>query len=193
MQARGKNADLDFHGTQRSNATHASTTDPDARLYKKSRTGHARLGYLGHVLTENRSGLAIDARLSFATGSAERAAALEMVGSLPAGSRLTLGADKGYDAADFVSELRRMNVTPHLAQNDTYRRSAIDARTTRHASYSISQRKRKRIEELFGWGKTIGTIRKVKVRGLARVAAVFHLTAAAYDLIRMRTLLAAPT
>jgi len=188
-----KNADLDFHGTQRSNATHASTTDPDARLYKKSRTGHARLGYLGHVLTENRSGLAIDARLSFATGSAERAAALEMVGSLPAGSRLTLGADKGYDAADFVSELRRMNVTPHLAQNDTYRRSAIDARTTRHASYSISQRKRKRIEELFGWGKTIGTIRKVKVRGLARVAAVFHLTAAAYDLIRMRTLLAAPT
>jgi IS5 family transposase len=188
-----KNPDLDFRGMKRSNATHVSTTDPDARLYKKSRGSEAKLGYLGHVLTENRSGLAVDARLSFATGSAERAAALEMVGSLPAGSRLTLGADKGYDAADFVCELRRMNVTPHLAQNDTYRRSAIDARTTRHASYSISQRKRKRIEELFGWGKTIGTLRKVKVRGLARVAAVFHLAAAAYDLIRMRTLLAAPT
>ncbi len=113
-----------------------------------------------------------------------------MIGRLPEGSRITLGADKGYDAADFVEGLRSMNVTPHIAQNDTYRRSAIDDRTTRHAGYTISQRKRKRVEEVFGWGKVVGTMRKVKLRGLERVSALFTFTVAAYNLIRIRNILA---
>ena len=186
-----KNPNVDFKGRQRCNETHASTTDPDARLYKKSAGSEARLGYLGHVMTENRNGLVVETSLTLATGTAEREAALEMVGSLPEGSRITLGADKGYDVADFVAELRSMNVTPHIAQNDTNRRSAIDGRTTRHEGYLISQRRRKRVEEVFGWGKVVGTIRKVKIRGLARVRAMFTFAMAAYNLVRIRNLLAA--
>jgi IS5 family transposase len=140
-------------------------------------------------MTENRNGLIVDAALTLATGTAEREAALEMIGGLPTGSGITLGADKGYDTADFVAALRSMGVTPHVAQNDTNRRSAIDGRTTRHEGYGVSQRKRKRVEEVFGWGKVVGTIRKVKVRGLDRVGGLFTFAAAAYNLVRMRTLL----
>ncbi len=168
----------------------STTTDPDARLYKKSAGSEAKLGYLGHVMTENRNGLVVDAVLTLATGTAEREAALEMVGGLPEGSRVTLGADKGYDAAEFVAELRSMNVTPHIAQNDTNRRSAIDGRTTRHESYLTSQRKRKRVEEVFGWGKVVGTIRKVRVRGRERVGGLFTFAMAAYNLVRMRNIFA---
>ena len=186
----GKNPDVDFKGRTRSNDTHASTTDPDARLYKKSAGSTSKLGYLGHVMTENRNGLVVDSELTLATGTAEREAALAMVGRGPAGSRITVGGDKGYDAAEFVAEMRSMNATPHVSQNDTNRRSAIDGRTTRHEGYRISQRKRKRIEEVFGWGKVVGTIRKVKVRGLARVSGLFTFAAAAYNLVRIRNILA---
>jgi len=182
----GKNPDVDFRGRKRSNDTHASRTDPDARLYKKSAGNASKLGYLGHVLTENRNGLVVDCELTRATGTAEREAALAMLERLPGGSRVTLGADKGYDSADFVEAVRSLNVTPHIAQNDTNRRSAIDARTTRHDGYSISQRKRKCIEEVFGWGKVVGTIRKVKIRGLERVSGLFTFAVAAYNLVRMR-------
>lgn len=185
-----KNPEVDFKGRKRCNETHASTTDPDARLYKKSAGSEAKLGYLGHVMTENRNGLVVDAVLTLATGTAEREAALEMVGGLREGSRITLGADKGYDAAEFVAELRSMNVTPHIAQNDTNRRSAIDGRTTRHESYLTSQRKRKRVEEVFGWGKVVGTIRKVRVRGRERVGGLFTFAMAAYNLVRMRNIFA---
>jgi IS5 family transposase len=186
----GKNPDVDFKGRTRSNDTHASTTDPDARLYKKSAGSTSKLGYLGHVMTENRNGLVVDSELTLATGTAEREAGLAMVGRVPAGSRITVGGDKGYDAAEFVAEMRSMNATPHVSQNDTNRRSAIDGRTTRHEGYRISQRKRKRIEEVFGWGKVVGTIRKVKVRGLARVSGLFTFAAAAYNLVRIRNILA---
>src|SRR5260370_32577613 len=144
-------------------------------------------------MTENRHGLFVDSELTLATGTAEREAALEMVGRLPARSRITVGADKGYDAAEFVRELRSMNVTPHVAQNDTKRRSAIDARTTRHEGYRVSQRFRKRVEEVFGWGKVVGTMRKVKVRGLGRVSALFTLAVATYNLVRIRNILASAT
>lgn len=189
----GKNPEVNFKGRTRSNDTHASTTDPDARLYKKSAGSASKLGYLGHVMTENRHGLVVDSELTFATGTAEREAALAMVGRLPAGSRITVGGDKGYDTADFVEELRSMNVTPHVAQNDTNRRSAIDARTTRHEGYRISQRVRKRVEEVFGWAKVVGTIRKVKVRGLARVSGLFTFAVAVYNLVRIRNIMAGPT
>jgi transposase len=183
-----KNPDTDFRNDKRSNETHASTTDPDARLYKKSAGSAAKLGYLGHVLMENRNGLVVDSRLTFATGKAEREAALEMVGKLPGRSRLTLGADKGYDTADFVKDLREFNVTPHVAQNTSNRRSAIDDRTTRHEGYEISQCKRKRVEEIFGWAKVVGLVRKTRVRGQRRVAGMFTFAMAAYNLVRMRKL-----
>jgi transposase len=189
----GKNPDVDFKGRARCNDTHASTTDPDARLYKKSAGSAARLGYLGHVMTENRHGLVVDCELTLATGTAECEAALEMVGRLPDGTRITLGADKGYDTAEFVEALRSMNVTPHIAQNDTNRRSAIDARTTRHEGYRSSQRFRKRVEEVFGWAKVVGTIRKVKLRGKPRVSGLFTFALAAYNLIRIRNILARAT
>jgi transposase len=185
----GSNPTIDYKGTKRSNTTHRSTTDPDARLYRKSKNTAAQLGYLGHALMENRNGLAVDGRLTLATGTAEREAALEMIDAIGGSHQITLGADKGYDAADFVSELRARGVTPHIAQNDTYRRSAIDARTTRHEGYKISQRKRKRVEEIFGWEKVVGGMRKVKVRGLKRVGAVFTFALAAFNLVRMRTLI----
>lgn len=183
----GRNADLDFRGKPRSNQTHASTTDPDARLYRKSKAAPAVLGYLGHALMENRNGLIVNTRVTHATGSAERDAALEMVKE-HCRPETTLGADKGYDTADFVAQLRALGVTPHVAQNNTIRRSAIDGRTTRHKGYQISQRKRKRIEETFGWDKTVGPIRKVHLRGKKLVADLFCWTAAALNLVRMRNL-----
>lgn len=184
------NPTVDFHKEKRSNATHQSATDPDARLYKKSRGREAKLAYLGHVLTENRNGIVVNVRLTQATGTAEREAALAMARELPGGTRrVTLGADKGYDAADFVESLRELQVTPHIAQNNTNRRSNIDERTTRHEGYAISQRKRKRVEEVFGWLKTIGTMRKVRHWGRDKVEWVFTLAVAAYNLVRMSKLL----
>jgi hypothetical protein len=162
-------------------------TDPDARLYKKGVGRPAQLAYLGHVLMENRSGLVVDARVTPADGYGERDAALLMLADRPRG-RVTLGGDKGYDYPAFVTELRRMAVTPHLAQNTTNRRSAIDDRTTRHAGYAVSQRIRKRVEEVFGWMKTIGMMRKLRHRGGLTVAWIFRFAAAAYNLIRIRNL-----
>jgi transposase len=182
------NPNVNFRGERRSNATHASTTDPEARLYKKAKGQEAKLGYLGHVLTENRNGLIVDTRLTQATGTAEREAAVEMVVEVAGATRVTIGADKAYDTHDFVADLRELQATPHVAQNTSGRRSALDGRTTRHAGYAISQHKRKRVEEIFGWQKTVGLLRKVRHRGLALVGWVFTFTAAAYNLMRLRTL-----
>jgi transposase len=187
--SKGRNTPIDFKGEKRTNATHESTTDRDARLYKKGGEG-AKLSFMGHAMTENRSGLVVNSRVTHATGTAERDAALAMVREIPGGHLVTLGADKGYDTADFVAELRDNWATPHVAQNDTNRRSAIDGRTTRHPGYAVSQRKRKRIEELFGWAKTVGGIRKTRHRGLERVGWMFTLVAAAYNLVRIPKLLA---
>jgi transposase len=186
----GRNAERDFHGERRRNESHASTTDPDARLYRKGRGKEAKLCHMGHLLMENRHGLIVDALLTPASGTAERDAALAMLGRQAGRHRVTLGADKGYDAADFVVDLRALKVTPHIAQN-TARRSAIDRRTTRHPGYATSQRVRKRIEEAFGWIKTTGTLRKTRHRGTARVGWVFTLTATACNLVRLPKLLAA--
>lgn len=182
------NPSVDFRGEKRTNATHASTTDPDARLYKKAKGQEAKLGYLGHVLMENRNGLIVDTRLTQATGTAEREAAVEMVADLPGQSQITVGADKAYDTQDFVADLRAVQATPHVAQHTNRRRSAIDGRTTRHAGYAISQQKRKRVEEIFGWKKTVGLLRKVRHRGVELVGWIFTFTAAAYNLMRMRRL-----
>ncbi|MGH7041726.1 MAG: IS5 family transposase [Acetobacteraceae bacterium] len=189
--APGRNGERDFHGEKRRNETHASATDPDARLYRKSSGQAAILCHMGHALIENRNGLVVDTRLTTASGTAERAAALEMIGELPAVARITLGADKAYDTADFVAELRRLGVTPHVARHTSRRRSAIDGRTTRHPGYAISQRIRKRIEEVFGWMKTAGGLRKTRHRGTARVGWMFTLTAAACNLVRIPKLIAA--
>ena len=189
----GRNAPADFRGEKRSNATHASRTDPDAMLYKKGPGMEARLCFLGHGLMENRSGLIVDARLTRVSGHAERLAALEMIE--PHADRpgaITLGADRGYDAADFVEELRQLNVRPHVARNTNGRRSAIDGRTTRHASYAARQRIRKRIEEAFGWIKTVAGLRKTRLRGRAKVDWAFTFAAAAYNLVRLPKLLAPP-
>lgn len=183
-----RNPTVNWHKEKRANETHESLTDPMARLFKKTRGSEAKLGYLGHVLTENRNGLVVDVRLTQATGRAEREAALEMVANKPEAKRITLAGDRGYDTRDFVQELRENNVTPHVAQNDTNRRSAIDARTTRHEGYAISQRKRKRVEEVFGWMKTVALQRKTRFRGRDRVAWMFTFAAAAYNLVRMRNL-----
>jgi IS5 family transposase len=185
----GRNGERDFHGEKRSNETHASTTDPEARLIRKGRGQGAKLAYMGHVLMENRSGLAVDARLTQATGTAERETALDMVDDVPGSHRITLGADKAYDAADFVAELRERIVSPHVAQNTSGRRSAIDGRTTRHPGYAVSQRFRKRIEEVFGWVKSSAGLRKTRHRGVARVGWTFTLTVAAYNLVRLPKLL----
>jgi transposase len=186
----GRNAERDFHGEQRSNATHASTTDPDARLIRRGRGKEAKLCHMGHLLMENQSGLIVDAMLTPASGTAEREAAETMLGRQTGRHRATLGADKGYDAQDFAAAVRALNVTPHLAQN-TARRSAIDRRTTRHPGYAASQRLRKRIEEGFGWIKTTGGFRKTRHRGTARVGWMFTLTAAACNLVRLPKLLEA--
>jgi transposase len=188
----GRNGEVDFHGERRSNATHASTTDPDARLYRKGRGREAKLCYLGHVLMENRNGLIVEACVTQADGGAERNAALAMIerhADRP--SKITVGADKAFDTQDFVNEARAMNVTPHVAQHTRKRRSAIDGRVTRHAGYAISQRIRKRIEEVFGWGKEVGRMRRTRFRGLPRVGLSFGFTALAYNLTRLPKLLAA--
>ena len=182
------NPTVNFHGETRTNATHASTTDPDARLARKGRGKEAKLSYTGHVLMENRNGLAVDVALLPATGTAEREAAIEMLAELPDSGRITLGGDKNYDTRDFVEQLRELEVTPHVAQNDTNRRSAIDARTTRHTGYAISQQKRKRIEEIFGWLKTVGGLRKLRHRGHERVEWTFTFAVAVYNLVRIRNL-----
>jgi transposase len=188
--APGRNGERDFHGEKRSNATHASTTDPDARLFRKSSGQPAQLCHMGHLLMENRHGLVVDTQLTHATGTAEREAASGMLGDLPASGRVTVGADKLFDTQDFVAEVRRLGVTPHVTQHTNGRRSAIDGRTTRHAGYAMSLRIRKRIEEGFGWMKTIGGLRKTRHRGTARVGWQFTLTAAAYNLVRIPTILA---
>jgi hypothetical protein len=186
----GRNAPSDFRGQKRSNETHRSTTDPDARLYRKGPGMEARLCFIGHGLMENRSGLIVDARLTRVSGHAERLAALDMVQHVAdRPCAVTLGADRGYDAADFVEELRGMNVRPHVAQNVSGRRSAIDKRTTRHPGYSTSQRIRKRIEEAFGWIKGVGGLRQTKLRGLAKVDWAFTFVAAAYNLVRLPKLI----
>jgi IS5 family transposase len=189
----GRNAEVDFRGERRSNETHASTTDPDARLFRKSRGTGAVLCFMGHALMENRSGLVVDAELTRAAGTAERLAALAMLEGVAheTGRRVTIGADKGYDTADFVMEVRELNAVPHVAQNTAGRRSAIDGRTTRHPGYAASQRIRKRIEEFFGWTKSSAGHRKTRFRGLPRVRFAFTLTAAAYNLIRLPKLIAA--
>ena len=179
------NPSVDFHGERRSNATHQSTTDPQARLYRKASGREARLCYLGHVLMENRNGLVVNTRLTQATGRAEREAALAMVEKLPGFGRVTLGADKGYDAKELVRELRDHRVTPHVAQKPA---TAIDRRTSRHPGYALSQWRRKRVEEAFGWLKTVALLRKTRHRGVARVGWMFTFAAAAYNLVRMRTL-----
>lgn len=187
---RDRNAEVDFRGEKRSNATHASTTDPDARLYRKSPGTGAMLCFMGHTLMENRNGLIVQAELTHADGHAERQAALAMVQRHSPGTprRRTLGADKGYDSADFVADLRRARVTPHVAQKA--RHSAIDGRTTRHEGYAISQRRRKKIEEPFGWAKTVGGMAQTVYRGVERVRARFTLAIAACNLARLPKLLA---
>jgi len=187
----GRNGSADFRGEKRSNATHASTTDPDAMLYRKGPGMEAKLCFIGHGLMENRSGLLVDARLTRVSGHAERLAALEMIERYADRPRaITLGADRGYDAADFVEELRTLNVRPHVAQNISGRRSAIDRRTTRHATYAASLRARKRIEEAFGWIKEVAGLRRTKLRGREKVDWSFTFVAAAYNLIRLPRLFA---
>ena len=186
-----RNAEIDFKGEKRSNATHASITDPDARLYKKSPGTGAMLCFIGHALMENRNGLIVQGDLTQADGHAERKAALDMIHRHSPGStrRLTLGADKGYDAGGFVSELRKACVTPHVAQKARY--SAIDGRTARHAGYTLSQKHRKKIEEAFGWAKTVGGMAQTMYRGVERVRSRFIMTMAANNLARLPRLLAA--
>jgi len=183
-----RNDAVDFHGEQRKNDTHESTTDPESRLFKKGKGKEAKLSYMGHVLMENRNGLIIDTELTSATGTAEREAATDMVCEVSGKKRITVAADKNYDTKDFVKTMRGLQVTPHVAQNDTRRSSAIDTRTTRHAGYAVSQKKRKLVEEIFGWMKTVGNLRKVKYRGREKVSWHFNLAAAAYNLVRMRSL-----
>jgi transposase len=195
----GRNAERGFHKEKRSNETHQSTTDPDARLYKKADGQPARLCYMGHALMENRHGLVVDARLTLATGKAEREATLAMLDRRPGRRRITLGADKAYDVRDFIKELRDRRVTPHVAidghlsSKGVPRSTAIDRRTLRHPGYAVSQRCRKRIEEVFGWMKASAGLAKIKLRGQPKVEAAFIWGVAAYNLIRLPRLLAVPT
>jgi transposase len=190
-KSKNRNAEVDFRGQKRSNATHASVTDPEARLYRKSPGSGASLCFIGHTLMENRHGLIVQAQVTQADGRAERRAALDMIHHHSPGStrQLTVGADKGYDCADFVSDLRAACVTPHVAQKARY--SAIDGRTTRHPGYDLSQKRRKKIEEPFGWAKTVGPMAQTMLRGVKRVGAQFTLTMAACNLARLPRLLAA--
>jgi len=189
----GRNGTRDFHKEKRSNETHTSTTDPDARLARKGAGKEAKLSFTGHLLMENRNGLVVDTRLTPATGTAEREAAIAMLNEVPGGHRITVGADKAYDTADFVAEMRAMKVTPHVARNiNAHRGSNIDARTTRHAGYEISQMIRKRIEEANGWIKVVGGMARTLHRGVDRVGWMFQLRATAYDLVRLPKLLATP-
>lgn len=184
------NPTVDFHGEKRSNQTHASTTDEDAMLAKKGAGKEAKLSYSGHVLMENRHGMVVDVEVLQANGTAERDAALVMIEKIPGDHPVTVGADKAYDTKDFVAEARNLKATPHVAQNNKGRRSAIDGRTTRHEGYATSQRKRKRVEEIFGWMKTVGGMRKLRHRGLQLVGWMFTFAAAAYNLVRIRNLAA---
>jgi transposase len=183
----GRNPEVDFKGQKRKNDTHQSTTDPDCRLYKKGKGKESKLCYMGHALMENRSGLAVDSRLTLTSGTAEWEAALEMIENLPWVGRITVGGDKGYDVPVFVDGLRSLQATPHLAQKA--KGSAIDKRTTRHEGYQVSQRIRKRIEEIFGWIKAAGGLRKTRHRGLEKVDWMFSLATTAYNLVRMRNLI----
>lgn len=184
-----RNAEVDFKGEKRSNQTHASTTDPDAKIFTKSRGAAAKLCFMGHVLMENRNGLAVDSRLSQATGTAERDAAVEMAMGMPGEYQKTICGDKNYDESKCVNNLREMGVTPHVAQNEhAKRRSSIDDRTTRHPGYEISIRKRKRIEEIFGWVKDYGLMRKTHFRGQAKVEWRFTFALGVYNLVRMSNL-----
>ncbi len=187
----GRNVERNWRGQAWSNATHASITDPDARLYRKAKGKPAQLAYMGHALTENRHGFVIEACLTHASGTAERTAAIAMIERASPGStrRITLGADKGYDERGFVAQLRQMCVTPHVAAKAKL--SAIDRRTTRHAGYQVSQRKRKLTEEPFGWGKVVGPLRKTMLRGLEHVGAQFTMTMAAYNLAKLPRLITA--
>jgi transposase len=186
-----KNPTVNFHGERRRNDTHQSTTDPEARLYKKAIGREAKLGYLGHLLTENRHGFIINTAVTDASGTAERDAAVEMLGELPlTARRVTVGGDKNFDMPAWVAAVRLMGITPHVAQHTTRRRSAIDARTTRHAGYALSQRCRKKVEQPFGWMKTVGLLRKLRHRGGRLVDWIFRFTAAAYNLVRWRNLVA---
>jgi transposase len=182
----GRNPERDFHGETRTNDTHESKTDKEARLYKKSKGAEAKLAYLGHVLMENRNGLAVDVEVTLADGRAERRAALSMAGRIPGSRRCTLGADKGYDAQSFAEKLRELNITPHIASKKNG--ISVDGRTTRHDGYAISQRKRKRVEEIFGWAKTVGLIRKAKMRGKTKVDWLFTMCIAVFNLVRMRNM-----
>lgn len=192
----GRNGERNFHKEKRSNETHASTTDPDARLYRKANGQESRLCFMGHVLMENRNGLAVDATLTHATGTAEREATLAMLDRRKRKHRITLGADKAYDVTDFIGDLRARKVTPHITVNGAVtktgktRKTAIDKRTLRHPGYEISQRIRKRIEEVFGWMKQSAGLAKAKVRGRPKVEAVFTFTVIAYNLIRIPKLMA---
>lgn len=189
----GRNGEQDFHGERRTNDTHASTTDPDARLYRKGRGKEAKLSFMGHALMENRNGLIVGAVATRASGHAERLAAIALIEPHAERPRaITLGGDKGYDAKDFIEELRERAVTPHVAQNDKGRRSAIDRRTTRHPGYAVSIRIRKRIEEAFGWAKTVAGLRKLRHRGLPKVDWQFTLAMTAYNLVRLPKLLGKP-
>jgi transposase len=186
----GRNGERDFHGEQPTNDTHASTTDPEARLFRKGKGKEAKLCFMGHALMENRHGLLIEGRVSEASGTAERDVAETMLAAVPGRHPITVGGDKGFDTAGFVAALRPLKVTPHVAQNISNRRSAIDRRTTRHPGYAVSQRIRKRIEEAFGWIKEVALQRRARHRGKDRVGWQFTLTAAAYNLIRLPKLLA---
>ncbi len=188
----GRNEAVDWRGQRRRNETHESKTDAEARLWRKSQTAEAKLSYLGHVLAENRHGLIVNVRVTQAHGRAEREAAVEMAREIPGGSkRVTLAGDRGYDTREFVEQLKELHVTPHVAQNTSGRSSAVDARTTRWGGYWRSQRRRKLVEEFFGWAKVVAGLRKVKLRGREKVGWLFTLAAAAYNLVRMRNLMAA--
>jgi hypothetical protein len=186
----GRNEMVDFKGQKRSNETHASTTDPDARLARKGDGKEAKMSYAGHIMTENRHGLIVDAELTQATGTAETEAGLEMMSRLPGLGRKTVGVDKGYDRRSLVEGARACNVTPHVARKKLH--SAIDHRTTRHAGYAQSQKRRKLVEERFGWMKDIGGLRKLRHRGLEKVSWIFKFTAAVCNVVMMRRLLQAP-
>lgn len=195
----GRNGEQNFRGEKRSNETHASTTDPDARLYRKGDGQESRLCYIGHAFMENRHGLAVDGDLTHASGTAERDATLHWIDARDPQRRITLGADKAYDVAAFVGALRDREVTPHIAidghitKTGKVRKTAIDRRTTRHPGYAVSQRIRKRIEEIFGWLKTTGGLRQLKVRGLSKAKTAFLFALSAYNLIRLPKLLGAPS
>ncbi len=177
-----KNPEVDFHGEKRTNDTHQSKTDPEAFLAKKGKGKEAKLSFMGHILMENRNGLVVDVAMTQATGTAERKAALQMLGKIPGKRRITVGGDKNYDTKDFVTECRSMTITPHVARRET---SIVDGRTTRHPGYQVSQRIRKRVEEIFGWDKTVAGGRKLRYKGVERNGLWWELTAAAYDLLRM--------